>query len=57
MTKTVSIFADLGQRPGGSDVGSSVSDIIGDYILKQVVVNDTLDCLSMVCMESCAANS
>lgn len=45
MTMTVSIFADLGQGCGGRDVESSVNDIIGYYILKQVIVNGTLDSL------------
>jgi hypothetical protein len=34
VTVTV-FFADLGQGCGGIAVGSSVSDKIGDYILKQ----------------------
>lgn len=45
MTMTVSIFADLGQGCGDRDVESSVSDIIDYYILKQVIVNGTLDSL------------
>lgn len=45
MIITVSIFADLGQGCGDRDVEISVSDIIGCYILKQELVNDTLDCL------------
>lgn len=39
----VSIFANLGQGCGGRDVESSVSDEIGYYILKQLIVNGTLD--------------
>lgn len=45
VTVTVSIFADLGQGCGGRDVGSSVNDKIGYYILKLLIVNGTLDCL------------
>ena len=45
MTMTVSIFADLGQGCGGRDVESSASDIIGYYILKQVIVSGILDSL------------
>ena len=44
MTEPVSVFADLGQGCGGSNVQSSVGDEIGYDILKQLRVNGTLAC-------------
>lgn len=41
VTMTASIFADSGQGCGGRDAESSVSDEIGYYILKQLIVNGT----------------
>lgn len=44
VTEPVSVFADLGQGCGGSNVQSSVGDEIGYDILKQLRVNGTLAC-------------